>query len=125
MTLVLDAGALIAVDRGDRAMWARLKAAHQAGHVPVTHGGIVGQVWRSGSRQAQLAQTLRGIDVRPLDDALGRSAGQLLAATGATDVIDAALARLAEDGDDVLTSDAGDIAALLAATGRHVEVISV
>ena len=44
--MILDAGALIALDRNDRSMWVRLKASHSAGERPVTHGGIIGQVWR-------------------------------------------------------------------------------
>ena len=66
MTDVLDAGALIAADRGDRATWTRLKAA--ADDAPLTHGGVVGQVWRGGARQARLARFLAGVDVRPLTD---------------------------------------------------------
>ena len=46
MTMILDAGALIAIDRNERSMWVRLKASHNAGEPPVTHGGIVGQDWR-------------------------------------------------------------------------------
>src|SRR4051812_8779536 len=105
MTLVLDAGALIALDRGDRVMWVRLRAAMDAGAVPVTHGGVVGQVWRGGPRQARLAAALAGIEVRPLDGALGRAAGELLRVTATADVIDAAVALIAADGDDVVTSD--------------------
>ena len=123
MTLVLDAGALIAVDRNERPMWTRLKALAQAGRVPVTHGGVVAQVWRGGPRQARLASALAGIDVRALDEDLGRSAGELLAATGMSDVIDAALALLAVDGDEIVTFDRNDMEALVEATGRHVELL--
>lgn len=125
MTLVLDAGALIALDRGERSMWIRLKTAQLAADVPVTHAGVLGQAWRGGSRQARLSRALSGIDVRPLDERLGRSAGELLANGGWSDVIDAAIALLADDGDEIVTSDPQDLADLLAATGRHVEVIPV
>jgi hypothetical protein len=124
MKLVLDSGALIALERNDRAMWRRFKTAALAGNVAVAHGGVVGQAWRGrGSRQALLAKALAGIDVRPLDEALGRAAGQVLAAAGRTDVIDAALVLLADDGDQIVTSDPDDIEPLAAATGRHVELI--
>jgi hypothetical protein len=125
VTLVLDSGALIAIDRNDRAMWTRLKAAYLADVVPVTHAGVVGQVWRNGARQAQLAHALAGIDIHPVDEALGRLCGELLAASRTADVIDAALALIAEDGDDIVTSDPGDLATLVAAAGRHVELIRV
>jgi hypothetical protein len=125
MHLVLDSGALIALERNDRSMWRRLKAAARAGTVALTHGGVVGQVWRGrGPREARLAEALAGIDVRPLDEALGLAAGRLLAATRQQDVIDAALVLLAADGDRMVTSDPDDIAVLAAGTGRHVEIVA-
>ena len=123
MTLVLDAAALIALDRNERPMWTRLKAVAQLGQLPVTHGGVVGQVWRGGTRQARLATALAGVDVRALDGSLGRSAGELLAATGTSDLIDAALVLLAVDGDEIVTLDREDMEVLVAAAGRHVELL--
>lgn len=122
MTTILDAGALIALDRNDRAMWIRLKALHDTRELPTTHGGVVGQVWRS-HRQARLAMALAGIDVRPLDDRLGRAAGELLRASRMSDVFDAALVLLATDGDEIVTSDLDDVETLVATTGRHVELV--
>ena len=124
--MVLDSGALIALERNDRAMWRRLKTALLAERIPVTHGGIVGQAWRgAGPRQARLATALGGMDVRPLDDRLGRAAGELLARAGTSDVIDAALVLLAVDGDEIVTSDAADLKPLAAFTGQHVELVHV
>jgi predicted nucleic acid-binding protein len=123
VTLVLDSAALIAVERNERPMWARLKAAQIAGELPVTHAGVLGQAWRGGPRQARLARALEGIDVRPLDDALGRAAGELLAAAGLSDVIDAAVVLLSADGDEIVTSDLEDFEQLAATTGRHVELL--
>ena len=112
--LVLDAGAFIALDRNDRSMWARLAIAHQSERQIVTHAGIVGQVWRRPARQARLAQALKAVDVRPITVELAQAAGMLLAATGRDDVHDAALALVCEPDDILLTSDIGDLAALLA-----------
>lgn len=123
MTLVLDAGALIALDRNERSMWVRLKALHAGGELPVTHGGVVGQVWRGGARQARLARAVEGIDVRAIDGGLGRMAGELLGVTGQSDVIDASLALLAADSDEIVTSDPDGLEILVAATGNHVELI--
>ncbi len=123
MSLLLDAGALIALDRNQRPMWVRLKSARSKSNVPVTHAGIVGQVWRGGARQARLAQALAGIDVRPLDEDLARAAGVLLGYVGLSDVIDAALVLLADDGDDIITSDPVDLGSLAAASGIHVELL--
>lgn len=126
MRLVLDSGALIALDNNDRAMWRRLKAAVRTEEVPITHGGVLGQAWRGGGPpQALLAKALAGVDVRPLDGGLGRAAGGLLALAGSTDVIDAALVLLAEDGDGIVTSDALDLERLAELTGSHVELIHV
>lgn len=123
MTLVLDSGALIALDRNERSMWVRLKAAQISGYPPVTHAGVLGQVWRGGPRQARLWRALAGIDVRPLDETLGRTAGALLGAAGLTDVIDAAVVVLCHDGDEIVTSDHDDLELLVATSARHVELI--
>lgn len=126
MRLVLDSGALIALERNDRAMWRRLKAALLSGDVPVSHGGVIGQAWRGrGPRQTLLAKALAAVNVRPLDDALGRATGELLAAARARDVIDGALVLLAGDGDSIVTSDPDDLEPLARASRRHVEIIHV
>jgi hypothetical protein len=126
MTLILDAGAFVAVERGDRRVMALLKAEFLAGRTPVTHGGVVGQVWRGGSgRQAPIARFLDGVEVEPLDEDLGRRAGVLLKHTGGRDVIDAAVVLLASDGDTVLTSDPGDLTALAAEADIHLDLAAV
>jgi hypothetical protein len=124
MTLILDAGALLALERNDKAVWQRFESAGLAGFPPVTHGGVVGQAWRAGGpRQARLATALAGTEVLPLDDELGRKAGRLLGKSGTRDVIDAALVLLAEDGDEIITSDPSDLEALLLHTRIDVDVI--
>jgi len=94
-----------------------------AGDVPLTHAGVLGQVWRGDPSQARLARALRGFDVRPLDEQLGLSAGALLGTARLSDVIDAAIVLLSSDGDDIVTSDPGDLSRLAASAGRHVELI--
>ena len=126
MSLLLDAGAFLALERNDRAMWRRLKAALASGTPPVTHGGVVAQVWRGGAgRQALLARALPAVEVMPLDEDLGRRTGILLGRAESTDAIDAALATLAHHGDTILTSDPDDLAALVAATRHRVDVVPV
>jgi hypothetical protein len=123
MTLVFDAGGLLALEKNDKAMWRRWKSARLAGFPPVTHGGVVGQVWRGGGpRQALLAMALDGLEVYPLDDDLGRRAGVLLKRAGSSDVIDAALVLLAEDGDEIITSDPGDLKVLTRHANLDVEL---
>lgn len=123
--LVLDAGALMAVERTNRDVIALIKRERLAGRVPLTHGGVVGQVWRGGGRQANLARLLPGLDVVALDADLGRRTGALLARSRSSDVIDAALALLAQDGDEILTSDPDDLRVLVAASGVHADVVDV
>src|SRR5262245_17196569 len=123
MTLILDSGGLIALERNDRPMWRRLKSALLASEIPITHGGVVGQVWRGhGPRSALLAKALTGIDVRPLSEDLGKLAGELLARAKKSDVIDAALVLLASDGDVIATSDTKDIERLAQSAGRLVHL---
>ncbi len=126
MTLVLDAGALIALERNDRAMWRRLKSALLRNEIPLTHGGIVGQVWRGrGPRGALLAVALASVDVRSLDEDLGKRSGELLARARRHDVIDAALVLLSADGDVIATSDPHDLQPLAGIAGRVVELLPV
>ena len=126
MSVILDAGALVALERDDRAMWRRLKAALHSGSPPVTHGGVIAQVWRGGTgRQTHLARALQAVDTLPLDDELGRRAGVLLARSGLSDAIDAALAAMAAHGDQIVTSDPDDLAVLVAATDRRVDVVPI
>jgi hypothetical protein len=126
MTLVFDAGGLLRVERGDRETIALLKCELNAGRTPVTHGGVVGQVWRGGSgRQARLALFLPALRTVPLDGLLGRRAGVLLGSTRTRDVVDAALVLLAAEGDSILTSDPDDIAVLTAAAQIDVEIVPV
>ena len=91
---------------------------------PKTHGGVVAQVWRGGTgRQARLARALRAVEVVPLDAELGRRAGVLLARCGLQDAIDAALAAMADHGDEIITSDPDDLAILVAAGNRRVDIV--
>jgi hypothetical protein len=126
MTLILDAGAFVAVERGTRDVLALIKKERLAGRFPVTHGGIVGQVWRGGNhRQVPVARLLASTTIIPIDDDLGRSAGMLLAEAGSDDVLDAAVVLLATDGDNILTSDPDDLTRLAIHAGTHIEIIPV
>ncbi len=126
MSLVLDCGALVAVEKRDRNTIALIKQELLRGRSPLTHGGVVGQVWRGGAgRQASLARLLPALDIAPLDDTLGRKAGILLGRARRRDVIDAALVLLATDGDFLLTSDSNDIKPLATLAGLHIDIVPV
>ncbi len=66
-----------------------------------------------------------GVDVRAIDDSLGRRAGVLLGRADIADVIDAAIVLLADDGDEIFTSDPTDLRNLAHEARRHVELIAV
>lgn len=124
--LVLDAGAFVAVERGNRDVVALVKRERLAGRPPVTSGGVVAQVWRGCSgRQAPMARLMAGTAVASVDGTLARRAGMLLARSGHSDAIDATVVCLAADGDDILTSDPGDLRVLAEAAGIHVEIVPV
>ncbi|HET7701482.1 MAG TPA: hypothetical protein VFM06_11525 [Candidatus Limnocylindria bacterium] len=126
MSVVLDAGALLAVERGDRRIAALLKMELAAGRSPRTHGGVIGQVWRGDAgRQARLAKALQGVEVVAIDDALGRRIGILLGRSGRTDVIDAGVVLVADEGDEVFTGDRADLRELAAAAGRNLDLVEV
>lgn len=126
MTLILDAGAFVSVEHGNRNVLALVKRERLSGRAPLTNGAVIGQVWRGGNgKQAAVARLLAGVEVAPVDNLLGRRAGLLLARSGGSDAIDAAVVCLAQDGDDVLTSDPGDLLDLARAASVHVELIPV
>jgi hypothetical protein len=114
--LILDAGALVGVDRNDRAVLARLAAAQRNGLELRTSPMVVAQVWRDRQgRQANLARLLQSVDVRPVRDQDGREAGALLGQTGTADPIDATVVLLANPGDRILTSDPDGLTRLVEA----------
>jgi DNA-binding transcriptional MocR family regulator len=123
--LILDAGALVSVDRDDRAMIARLRAAQQHGLELRTNAMVVAQVWRDRhGRQANLARLLQAVDVRVVSQREGRDAGVLQAMAGTSDAIDATVVLLAGPGDRILTSDPGDIALLATAAETRAVIIA-
>ena len=123
--VILDAGALIAVDRDDRAMMARLRAAQQHGLELRSNAMVVAQVWRDQhGRQVNLARLLRAVDVRAVSHRDGRDAGVLQAEAGTADPIDATVVLLAAPGDRILTSDPGDLTRLAAAAGNRPVIVT-
>lgn len=115
MSLVLDAGALIAIERGDRDIAAVIEVARQERRIVVVPAGVVGQVWRGGARQVRLARLLNARDVlvEPLTDAGARAAGVLCGMAGVTDVIDASVVLTARRHDaTVISSDRADLEVL-------------
>lgn len=110
--IVLDAGALIALDRGDKRMIALLDGVLAQGRAIRVPAGVVGQAWRNGRVQVTLARFLRSEEVKivPLDEQLARACGELCGATNSPDIIDASVVILArERRDPIVTSDPNDL----------------
>jgi predicted nucleic acid-binding protein len=123
--VVLDAGAFVALEKGDPRVRARLAAARRLGLELATSSPVIGQVWRDGRRQVLVARLISATNVDAPDEPAGRRAGELLAKTRTHDIVDALVAGHAKDGGTVLTSDPDDIEALLAAAGVRATVVAV
>jgi predicted nucleic acid-binding protein len=109
MSAVYDAGALIAAERSDRAVWADHRVRLEMGLVPATTGPVVAQVSRSG-RQAQLRRFLRGCEIVPFDGDEAHDVGALAGRAGVTDVVDVhAVATAHRLRFGIVTSDEGDL----------------
>lgn len=114
--MILDAGFLISLDRGEDAARSFLAAAVRSRAPLHTTHPVVAQVWRDGARQARLAAFVQTLIVHSFDD--GASVGRLLALSGTSDVVDAHLVVLAlRLGDDILTGDTDDLATISAPLG--------
>jgi predicted nucleic acid-binding protein len=123
--LVLDAGALIALERNDRTMWAVLKLAAARDDEVIVPSAVVAQVWRSTRKQAPLARALEHCVIASFD-ACARAIGELCGRTRTSDVCDAHVAVIAaRHADVVYTGDLEDIRRLIdACRGRHPVLVS-
>lgn len=106
---VLDAGALVALERGDRRARALIETAEGRLIIPAP---VLAQVWRDGARQTRVATLIkaRTTVVEAFDKRKAKAAGVLLARSGTSDVVDASIvlaARLHRA--VVVTSDAADL----------------
>jgi predicted nucleic acid-binding protein len=114
-TLVLDAGALIALERRNRRMLALADELHRNRRATFVPAGVVAQVWRGSPRQHAVLRLVRAQTVRvePLTEEVAVQLGLLLAKSGGSDVVDAHVALLARLlRATVVTSDPNDLAAL-------------
>lgn len=110
MSVVYDAGVLVAADRNDRAVWAEHRARLEAGLLPTTTAPVVAQVSRS-PRQVQLRRFLRGCRIEPFTREHAHDVGSLTGHANASDVVDAHIVWVASaiSATAVLTSDPDDL----------------
>jgi len=116
---VLDSGALIALERNDRVIWAALKLAASRIEDVLVPSTALAQVWCGSRAQAQLAKALQHCLIASFDD-VARAVGELCGRTRSADICDAHVAIIASNQGDVLyTSDPEDMRRLVAAYGRR------
>jgi predicted nucleic acid-binding protein len=111
--VVLDAGALIAFERGQRRIRAFAAKAADAQIAILIPATVLAQVWRGGSRSAPLVRLISAGKIDPLDETRAKEVGERLGRQGKTDVADAHVVCCALDHDaDLVTSDPEDMRAL-------------
>ncbi|MGH9127177.1 MAG: twitching motility protein PilT [Acidimicrobiales bacterium] len=125
MSVVYDAGVLVAADRNDRQVWADHRALLEFGVVPTTTAPVVAQVSRS-ARQVQLGRLLRGCVIAPFAAEEAHQVGRLLGVSGTADVVDAhVVVAAAARNATVLTSDTDDLRLLSGHLGVPIRIASV
>lgn len=111
--VTLDTGVFIGVERRQRralALWEKWALNGTTLTVPAV---VIAEWWRD--RQWDAARWLSGVEVEPVDEALARTAGEVLGELrlGREHTIDAiVMASAAQRGDTVYTSDFDDMARL-------------
>ncbi|MDZ7578956.1 MAG: hypothetical protein U0904_12385 [Candidatus Nanopelagicales bacterium] len=116
---VYDAGALIALEASDRRMWSAYRKETAEGRRVVVPTAVIAQAWRRGARQPLLARVAATVETPALGLATAKAAGELLAASGTSDVVDAVVVVTAMAvGAIVWTSDPDDLHALASAVNR-------
>jgi hypothetical protein len=125
ISVVYDAGALVAADRNDRRMWAEHRVRLEMGIVPAVPAPVVAQVSRS-PRQVQLRRLLAGCEVAAFGERDAHEVGRILAAAKTSDVVDAAVVHLAvRRRSDVVTRDLRDLSKLAAAAGAKLRILDI
>ena len=120
--LILDAGAVIGLSRGEVRARGALATALEVGAEVSVPAVVVAETVRGGPADAPVNRVLKAVgEVDVADEAIGRTAGRLLGAAGSAATIDAIVVATAIEagGAVILTGDAGDLD-WLAADDRRV-----
>lgn len=115
---VFDTAALIALERGEPAMWWRLRAFVELGNEILVPTTVIAQCWRGHARQANLSRALEHCTIVPFDN-LAREVGVLCGRTKTSDIVDAhvALVTSAYEAETLFTGDPKELQPLLDACG--------
>lgn len=111
--VVLDAGALIAFERGDERLRLFLRGSLALGARIVIPAAALAQAWRGGPRSAPVAHLVEAGEIDPLDEESAKQVGTRLGLRGRSDVADAqVVCCAARHRAAIVTSDPDDIRAL-------------
>ena len=120
--IVYDSGALLAAERHNPdfiALHDELTSARIRPLIPVV---VLAQVWRGGP-QHQISRVLKGCDIMPDDERVGRAAGVACAASGTADVVDAiVIVTAVRHQAAVVTSDPGDLTRIAHSIGVKIQI---
>jgi len=112
--ITLDAGALIAYERGEERIREILTVAYARGFVPTIPAIALAEVWRGDAKDARVARLLKACSIETVDERLARAAGSLRRTIPGAATIDACIATgVRQRGDAIATSDPDDMRALL------------
>lgn len=112
--LTLDAGALIAYERGGERIREILSVGYARGFVPTIPAIALAEVWRGDAKDARVARLIKACSIETITEDLARAAGGLRRTTPGAGTIDACIAvGVARRGDALATSDPSDMRALL------------
>ncbi len=125
--LVLDAGALINLEKNPTGRaYAICTETLNRGQPVLLPTVVFAQVWRNDPRQVPIARLRRSCTRLPFTDEVSEAVGRLLAASGSSDVVDAAVVIAAAIYNAaVLTSDPSDIGKLAEAMEASVPLVVV
>lgn len=114
-----DAGALVAAERNDRAMWA-LHAGFLAEEiVPTVPAPVLAQAWRGGGRRASLSRLLALCDVEPMSEAQACAVGVLAGKSSHADVVDVTVVEGAARRHDAVVTSNDDHILRIAEAARY------
>lgn len=124
-SLVLDAGALIACERGHEATAALFEQAAELGTALVVPASALAQAWRGGPQSARLSRLVDGCEIDSFDEARAKEVGARLGSRVGDDIADAHVVCCAvASRASVVTSDRDDVKALVE-PGERLVVIAV
>ena len=120
-----DTGALFASERGNDRMWTLHRRALERSIQPLVPVAVLAQAWRGGP-QHNLSRLLRGCQVLPDSEGLGRLAGRMCGLARTSDVVDALVVATAIELDArVVTSDPDDLQHLSASVNQKLAMYTV